>query len=142
MSIACDKTPIQSASTSLHVHQLKSVQNLGVELNIKLDWGQQWRRVQDKIKSIPFLLKKLRSIGFKPAKLINVYVSLVLRYFAYSSPLLISTSKSAIKEMTSFYRRVIRIISINVQEQNNIHEFREKINLTFLNHILDEHDHR
>ena len=88
MSIICDKTPIQSVSTTL---QLESV-----ELNVKLDWDQQWRRVQDKIKSIPFLLKKLKRIGFKPAILIKVYVSLVLSYFAYSSPHLISTSKSAI----------------------------------------------
>ena len=68
-------------------------------LGSKLDWDQLWRRVQDKIKSIPFLHKKLKRIGFKPAILINVYVSLVLSYFAYSSPLLISTSKSSIKEM-------------------------------------------
>ena len=143
MTITSDKTPIQSVSTSLHGHQLELVDSykyLGVELNNMLDWDQQWRRVQDKIKSIPFLLKKLKRIGFKPAILKNVYVSLALSQFAYSSPLLTSTSKSA-KEMASFHRRVTRIIGINLQEQTDIHEYMETINLRLLNRILAEHDH-
>ena len=43
--------------------------------------------------------------------------------------------------MTSFHRRVIRIICINVQEQTDIHEFMEKIYIILLNPILAEHDH-
>ena len=122
MSITSYKTQIQSVLTSLHGHQLESVdfyKYLGVELNSKLDWDQQWRIVQDKIKSI----------GFKTAILKNVYVSLALSHFAYSSPLLTSTSKSAIKEMTSFHRRVTSIIEINLQEQTDIHEYMEKLTL-------------
>ena len=144
MSITCDKIPTQSVSTSLHGHQLESVDSykyLAVELNNKLDLDQQWRRVQDKIKSIPFLLKKLKRVGFKPTILKNVYVSLALSHFAYSSPLLTSTSKSAIKEMASFHRRVTRIIGINLQEQTDIHEYMEEINLRLFNRILAEHDH-
>ena len=75
MTITSDKTPIQSVSTSLHAHQLVLVDSykyLGVELNNMLDWDQQWRRVQDKIKSIPFLLKKLKRIGFKEIKIKSI----------------------------------------------------------------------
>ena len=43
--------------------------------------------------------------------------------------------------MTSFHRRVIPIIGINVQEQTDIHEFMKKINLILLNCILAEDDH-
>ena len=70
MSIICDKTPNQSISTSLRGNQLESFDSykcIGVELNNTFDWDQQWRRNQGKIKSIPFLLKKLKRIGFKPA---------------------------------------------------------------------------
>ena len=78
---------------------------------------------------MPFLLKKLKRIRLKPAILKKVYVSLALIHFAYSSPLLASTSKSAIKEMASFHRRVTRIIGINLQEQTDIHEYMENNSL-------------
>ena len=98
-----------------------SYKYLGVELNTTLDWNQQWQRVKSLTNSTPFLLKQLRRSGFERKILVNVYRSLVLSHFNYSSPLLASTSRSDKHEMQTFQRRLLRIIGISPTEALNDH---------------------
>jgi hypothetical protein len=105
------------------LEQVSSYKYLGVELNKDLDWNQQWRRVQSLTSSVPFLVKQLKRLGFEERILINVYRSLVLSHFNYSSPVLASTSAADKHDMQSFQKRILRIIGIKqeaAKEKYNI----------------------
>jgi hypothetical protein len=96
---------------------VSSYKYLGVEINTKLNWNQQWQRVKLMTRSTPFLIKRLRRTGFERGILVNVYRSLVLSHFNYSSPLLTTSSRSDKHEMQMFQKRLLRIIGINTPEE-------------------------
>jgi len=94
------------------VEQVTSYIYLGVELNSDLNWDTQWTKVQTIISSVPYLLKRLRHLGFSTSVLTNVYRSYALSHFIYSAPLLTSASKSIKSQMSAFQNRMLRIIGI------------------------------
>ena len=76
---------IQLNSQPLDV--VSSYKYLGVEINNKLDLDQKWLIVQSKTRSIPYLVKRLKFMGFKQELLVNVYRALALSHFNYSPSL-------------------------------------------------------
>ena len=120
--------PGYSWMVTLNGNQLETVTSykyLGIEINTKLDWNQQWQRVKQQTSSTPFLLKRLRRTGFDRRILVNVYRSLVLSHFNYSSPLLTTASRSDKHEMLTFQKRLLRIIGINSTEEINKHNIKD-----------------
>jgi hypothetical protein len=95
------------------IELVSSYKYLGVLLNNKLNWDEQWTRVQSVVSSAPYLIKRLKHLGFKKEILVNVYRSHVLSHFTYSAVLLTSVTHSAKEQMSSFQRRLFRIIGIN-----------------------------
>jgi hypothetical protein len=132
-SIKKSKEPSTTPKLLLDGHELETVNSykyLGVELNTELNWNQQWQRVKSLTCSVPFLIKQLRRTGFKRKILINVYRSLVLSHFNYSSPLLASATGSDKHEMQVFQNRILRIIGTTQQkakQQYNLQEIEEHI---------------
>ena len=130
------------------LEQVDSYKYLGVELNKDLDWNQQWRRVQSLTSSVPFLVKQLKRLGFEERILINVYRSLVLSHFNYSSPILASTSAADKHEMQSFQKRILRIIGIKqdiAKEKYNIDHIEQHIEhaaLSKLKKVLADPKHQ
>ena len=64
------------------IDEVYSYKYLGININNDLDWYQQWEHVYAKVKSVPYLLRQLRQLGFREPILINVYRSYVLSHFA------------------------------------------------------------
>ena len=62
-----------------------------------------------------YLIKKLKSIGFKEEILINVYQSITLSQYLYAATLLISASKTAKEEMSKQQVRFFNIMGITAE---------------------------
>ena len=72
------------APISLHKQVLEladTYKYLGIRLNSQLNWDKQWVNVRSKIRSLTFLLKKLKRLGFKEFILKTIYQSLGLSHF-------------------------------------------------------------
>ena len=133
------------APISLNNQVLESVDTykyLDIELNSQLNWDKQWANVKSNTRSLCFLLKKLRRLCFKESILKTIYKSLGLSHFIYSAPLLVSTSKSAKSEISSFHRKIERIIGTKSLMIHEIHLLMDNanrkltvINIQFLIHI-------
>ena len=94
------------------LEEVNSYKYLGVELNNKLNWDQQWTRVKSITSSVPFLIKRLKQQGWPEQILITIYRSHALSHFIYSAPTLTSASMGAKNEMDRFQKRILRIINI------------------------------
>ena len=86
-----------------------SYKYLGVDFNWNLSWNQQWKRVQLKMSSVPYLLKRLRQLGFKQKIRTTVYKSMGLSHITYSAPLLASANSDTKAEMSSLNKRILNI---------------------------------
>jgi hypothetical protein len=96
------KEKLTKPAISLNGNLLELVDSykyLGIDLNIKLNWSEQWNRVLSNINSTPFLLRTLKWLGFNKEILINVYCSLVLCHINNSSVALGSTSAATKSEI-------------------------------------------
>ena len=123
------------------LEQVSSYKYLGINLNIELTFDNQWRIIQTKTRSLPYLLKKLKHIGFNKTILKNVFRSLGLSHFTYSAPILASISKSSKTEITSFQHRILRIIGIPVAEFEDINDIIDENNRILITRILAEPGH-
>ena len=144
------KTNINPPIITLNGEQLEVVNSykyLGVELNTKLDWSQQWNRVLKLISSIPYLIKQLKRLGFREEILVNVYRSLVISHIDYSCLVLTSTNCTIKNEMVGFQNRILRIIgisSVKAESTYNIIDVTDHIEKTCVQKIqkmLDDPDH-
>ena len=68
------------------------------------------------INTVPFLIKRLKHLGFRQEILVNVYRSHALSHFSYSAPLLTHASSIIRAEMDSFQNRNLRIMNLNQSE--------------------------
>ena len=133
--------------SGLPVEVVSSYKYLGVILTGELNWDCQWDRVQSIIASVPFLLKRLKQLGFNQRILVNVYRSYALSHFTYSAPLLTSVSSTAKDEMASFQRRMLRIIGINAAtalltyKLSTIDELIESVCVKMLKKIIADPTH-
>ena len=139
-----------TAAPALNDEPMESVASykyLGVELTNSLDWDAQWKRVQQKTNSLPYLLKRLKRLGFKRDILISVYRSLGLSHINYSAPLLTSASNQAKTEMAQYQRRILRIINISAADAAKHHgiiSIDDHIDNTcakIMSRILNDKDH-
>jgi ribonuclease P/MRP protein subunit RPP40 len=83
---------------TLNNHTLEQVANykyLGAAINEELDSDEQWNETSKKTNCHIYLIKTLKSMGFKEEILVNVYQSITLSQYLYAAPLLISASRSA-----------------------------------------------
>ena len=112
--ITSNYTPEQPISINGEpIEEVSSYKYLGIELNNKLNWDQQWTRVKSITSSVPFLIKRLKQQGWPESILITIYRSHALSHFIYSAPTLTSTNLGAKHEMDRFQKRILRIINIS-----------------------------
>jgi hypothetical protein len=103
---------------TLNNHTLEQVANykyLGAAINEELDSDEQWNETSKKTNCHIYLIKTLKSIGFKEEILVNVYQSITLSQYLYAAPLLISASRSAKEEMLKQQTRFFKIIGITAE---------------------------
>ena len=111
--ITLNYTPVQPIMINGEpLEEVDSYKYLGIELNNKLNWDQQWTRVKSITSSVPFLIKRLKQQGWPESILITIYRSHALSHFIYSAPTLTSASTGAKHEMDRFQKRILRIINI------------------------------
>ena len=113
---------------------------------MQLTWDQQWKRVQSKTKSLPYLLKRLRQIGFSQKIRTTVYKSLGLSHIMYSAALLASTTKITKAKISSFQNRMLRILNIKPEEAlkhkfKDVHDLIDDTCCRLLKRIIAEPDH-
>jgi hypothetical protein len=106
---------------------------LGITLNNKLEWDKQWNSISTKINTVPYLVKRLKYLGFRKSILLTVYNSYALSHIRYSAPLLTNCSTSIIRELESFNKRILRIIGVQQQEITN------KYDIPTPQELIDEH---
>ena len=90
-----DKPPPLSINGS-ELEVVDSYRYLGIVINNKLDWSQQWDRIEKVTSHIPYLIKQLKRLGFSKDILVTVYKSLVVSHLDYNSPVLL-TATNAVK---------------------------------------------
>ena len=110
-----------------------SYKYLGIEFNDQLKLDKQWENVQDKTKTVPYLVKRLKYLGFKKDVLLSVYNSYALSHFRYSAPLLAYCSPKVSDEIQSFQRRIMRIINISIEEAKS------KFNIDSIECVIETH---
>jgi hypothetical protein len=106
---------------------------LGIEFNDQLKLDKQWESVQNKTKTIPYLVKRLKYLGFKKDILLSVYDSYALSHFRYSAPLLAHCTPKVSDEIQSFQRRIMRIINISNEEAKS------KYNIDSIDRVIETH---
>ena len=105
------KATVEIDGTTLEI--VEQYKYLGIMVKSRLNWEEQWYKVQKTISSVPYLLCILKRAGFGEKILVNVYRSYALSHITYSALVLSSTTTSVKEEMESFQRRCLRIIKIN-----------------------------
>jgi hypothetical protein len=103
---------------TLNNHTLEQVANykyLGATINEELDSDAQWNETSKKTNCHIYLIKTLKSMGFKEEILVNVYQSITLSQYLYAAPLLISASRSAKEEMLKQQARFFKIIGTTAE---------------------------
>ncbi|MFK0731133.1 MAG: hypothetical protein ACIWVG_08200 [Gloeotrichia echinulata HAB0833] len=136
-----DKQPNNTPTVILNNERLEVVDSykyLGIHINTQLDWQEQWDKVHKSTAQVPFLLKQLKRDGFPEQKLINIYKSLVLSHFNYSSIALASAPAETKKEMASVQSRALKIMGISKQDAKskyNIAPIDEHLDTMCLNSI-------
>ena len=129
------------------LEEVSSYKYLGVELTNTLCWDEQWHRVQKQTSSIPYLIKRLKQLGFREEILVGVYRSLGLSHFTYSAPILSSTSIKTKSEMAQLQNRIFKIIGISPElaltkyNIQTIEELIEKTCTKLLRRILADEIH-
>jgi hypothetical protein len=100
--------PVSLAQTALEV--VPCYKYLGVDINSTLDSKMQWNRVNSLISPNIYLLKQLKSCGLNEPILVNVFKSLVLSHFRYSSTVLVSCPDNIKSDMQVIQNKMLRII--------------------------------
>ena len=98
------------------VEEVNSYKYLGIAINNKLKWDQQWQRDHKSISSAPFLLRQLKKLGYKQPVLIAIYRSYVLSHITYSAPVLTSAGSAFNEEINRFQARALRILGLTAEE--------------------------
>ncbi|XP_065643027.1 uncharacterized protein LOC136074618 [Hydra vulgaris] len=120
---------------------------LGIMLNENVDWDEQWTKVHNKIKSIPYLLRRLKQIGHTQPNLLQVYRSYAISHLIYSAPILTSCSAAAKREIQHFHKNALQIIGIDVTNSSSfniifdIEELLDRICINTLKKILADPCH-
>jgi len=105
---------------------------LGIVLNNQLNWDNHWHHIQRKTSGIPYLLKRMKYLGFKKEILITVYRSHALSHFIYGAPLLSSPGHQVRHEIDAFHRRILGIINIDQLEATT------KYNILEMEALIDD----
>ena len=99
------------------------------------------------IKSVPFLLKRLKQTGHTQSNLLQVYRSYAISHMIYSAPVLTSCSLAAKKEIQHFHKNALHIIGIDATNSSrfnicfNIEKLLEKTCINILKKILNDTYH-
>ena len=107
-----NQTNIQPTLNNQTLEQVKNYKYLGAIINEELNSDEQWNATSKKTNCHIYLIKTLKSMGFKEEILVNVYQSITLSQYLYAAPLLISASKTAKEEMMKQQSRFFNIIGI------------------------------
>jgi hypothetical protein len=141
----------QKPALKLNNTELEIVPNykyLGIEITTKLDNEKQWDRVCSLTSPNIFLLKQLKRNGIAQPILINIYKSLVLSHYRYSSVVLDSCSTASKTEMQRQQNRMLRIIGLDQHTASNrygilsISTFIEESRITQVTRILTSTSHK
>ena len=106
---------------------------LGINMHSDLNWSKQWQLTIKKIQSIPYLISRLKKLGFRTEILISVYNSHALSHFIYSAPLLTNCNADIKREMDSFQSRVLKIINMTADKA------KLKYNIRSISELIDHH---
>ncbi len=106
---------IQPTLNNQTLDQVTNYKYLGAIINEELDSDEQWNSTSKKTNCHIYLIKTLKSMGFKEEILVNIYQTITLSQYLYAAPLLISASKTAKEEMTKQQIRFFNIIGITAE---------------------------
>jgi hypothetical protein len=123
----------QVTLNNVSLQQVSEFNYLGVVLNEKLDYDQQWEVTMKITNQHIYLIKSLRKIKFKEEVLITVYKSITLSQFIQKSPLLISASNQAKSEMANQQLRFFRTIGVSPETAFN------KYNIPPIENYIEQH---
>jgi hypothetical protein len=106
---------IQPTLNNQTLEQVTNYKYLGAIINEELDSDEQGNSTSKKTNCHIYLIKTLKSMGFKEEILVNIYQSNALSQYLYAAPLLISARKTAKEEMTKQQIRFFNIIGITAE---------------------------
>jgi hypothetical protein len=106
---------MQPTLKNQNLEQETNYKYLGATINEELDSDEQWNETSKKTNCHIYLIKTLKSMGFKEEILVNIYQSITLSQYLYAAPLLISARKTAKVEMAKQQTRFFNIIGITAE---------------------------
>ena len=81
---------------------VNSYKYLGLDLSTDINTGQQWQRIKPRCSSAQFLLKRLKTLGFKREILVTIYRSIGLQSTdLQSTPYLCKKSQNQARNATN-----------------------------------------
>ena len=123
-------TPITLLNQQLEI--VASYKYLGIDLNAKLDFTDQWHRVRANVAPAEYLLRQLRIFGgWSSPMLAAAYNAYCVSHFTYSAIVLTSTTDKIKNEMTVFQNRLLRAAGLESAES------RVKFNLPSINDHIE-----
>jgi hypothetical protein len=99
---------MQPTLKNQNLEQETNYKYLGATINEELDSDEQSNETSKKTNCHIYLIKTLKSMGFKEEILVNIYQSIKLSQYLYAAPLLISASKTAKVEMAKQQTRLLK----------------------------------
>ena len=104
-----------SANRSSKSFPITSTLQVIKDENTRIDSKSNWDKVHSSIRPNICLIKQLRPIVIFKQLLVNVYKSLVLSRFRYSSTVLVECTKSTKNEMQVLQNRSLRIMGKSLE---------------------------
>jgi hypothetical protein len=142
--------PSTSTKVTLDNQELKQVDHykyLGETIDKDLSFEEHWNVLYPKLLSQLYVLRELKSLGFKEQVLVTVYKAMSLSLINYSAPVLVNTNNTIKQEIKWVQQRALSIIGIDMQEANTKYKILpildqiDKECIKIITNIISDPDH-
>ena len=118
-----NKAPSTIKLGDTEIKKTNNYRYLGVQLNTKMDWDEQWNHIGAKFNRNS--TKTMKTLGFKKEILVNVYKSLIMSHVISNAHILCSVSAEAKGEIERVQNKALNAIGIKNDADRQTYKIEE-----------------